>query len=313
MKICVIYRGPFGEQMINNIATRGFSEDIICVCELSPDKIEAEHPNENVWENIWEEPEKYIPKDLPDVKCDLLLVLGIHSKLGDLIPPIAEKLKVKAVLYPIDDRDMMPESKKTIQDELEAKGIHIEFPEPFCTLQESTNECVKEFVKRFGRPKFEIKLDEDKKIIKDVKVIRDTPCGTASRIAKILKGMSYENKKELIKKIYDEHHNESADNYCMAEMDPLYPLMQEAGDLLKDAIFEACGFETIKDAILKRVKDEGKVNVKELEEVIVGTAGDWSDPNKVCDASRTLNLYINELIKEGKLMTDKNKIRITER
>jgi hypothetical protein len=305
MRICIIYRGPFGEQMVNNIALRGFGENIVSVYELKPEKIEEEHPDENVWENIWEEPGKYIPNDLPSVECDLLLVLGIHSRLGDLIPPIAEKLKAKAVIYSIDDKDMAPESRRTIQDELEARGIYVEFPEPFCTLKGSKNELINEFAKKFGRAKFEIKLDERKKIIRDVKVIRDTPCGTASRIAEILKGTSYENKEELIKRIYEEHHNESADNYCMAEMDPLYPLMQEAGDLLKDAIFEACGFETIKEVILRKVKEHGEVDIKDLEEITVGKAGDWSNSNKVCDANRTLNLYIDELIREGRIVKTK--------
>ena len=97
MKIYIIYRGPFGEQMINNIALKGFGDNITNLYELKPETIEDEHNNqENIWEKIWEEPEKYIPKDLPIEKCDLLLVLGIHSKLGDLIPPIAERLGVKA-------------------------------------------------------------------------------------------------------------------------------------------------------------------------------------------------------------------------
>ena len=96
MKIYIIYRGPFGEQMINNIALKGFGDNIINLYKLKPETIEDEHnTQENIWEKIWEEPEKYIPKDLPIEKCDLLLVLGIHSKLGDLIPPIAERLGVE--------------------------------------------------------------------------------------------------------------------------------------------------------------------------------------------------------------------------
>ncbi|MCW3975735.1 MAG: DUF166 family protein [Candidatus Bathyarchaeota archaeon] len=311
MKIYIIYRGPFGEQMINNIALKGFGDNIINLYELKPETIEDEHNNqENIWEKIWEEPEKYIPKDLPIEKCDLLLVLGIHSKLGDLIPPIAERLGVKAVLYPIDDRKMAPEAKKTVQDDLEKRGIYVEFPEPFCTLNQSDNELINEFAKKFGRPKFEIKLDKDKKIIKDVKVIRDSPGGTANSVGKKLINFPYGNRESLIKKIYDEHSNEGEGNCCKAEMDPLCPLMQEAADLLKDAIFEACGFITTKKAILKIISDTKEIKIKKLEEIIVNGPGNWNNSAKACDSTKALNLYIKELTEEGKIIKINDRLKL---
>lgn len=312
VKIYIIYRGPFGEQIINNLAKKGFADKIVNVYELKPEMIEEEHPSEtNIWAKVWEDPGKYLPKSLPVAECDLLLVLGIHPKLGDLVPPIAEKLGAKAVLYPIDDRDMAPEAKKTVQDELEARGIHVEFPEPFCTLEKSENEFINEFAKKFGRPKFEIKLDENKKTIREAKVIRDTPGGTATCASQKLVNFSYEDKEALMKKIYDEHHNEGAENYCLAEMDPLYPLMQEAGDLLKDAICEACGFTTTKETILRKIGEFGEIDVKELKEIIVGKPGDWKNQEKSCDTDRTLYLYIDQLAEEGKIVkTGDGKLRL---
>jgi hypothetical protein len=298
--------------MINNLAVKKFRDEIVNAYELKPEIIEEEHPAEkNIWSKIWENPEAYIPKNIPIRECDLLLVLGIHSKLGDLIPPIAKKLKAKAVLYPVDDRATAPEAKKTIEKDLEASGIYVEFPEPFCKLKESKNRYINEFAKSFGRPKFEIKLDEKEKAIKDVRVIRDTQCGSASCTIKKLVNFSYENRTALLKKIYEEHHNEGAENYCLAEMDPLHPLMQEAGDLLKDAIFEACGFPTAKTIILKKIGELGEADVKELEEITVGKPGDWENQDKACDASRTFYLYIDELIEEGKIIKTKdNKLKL---
>ncbi len=312
MKIYIIYSGPFGEQMINNLAKGGLADQIVNIYELKPETIEEEHPSEpDLWSKLWENPEEYIPKNLPIIESDLLIVLGIHSKLGDLIPPIAERLKVKAVLYPIDDRKMIPEAKKSIQDTLEEKGIHIEFPEPFCVLEKSSNELINEFAKHFGKPKFEGKLDEGKKVIKELKVIRDTPCGTASRISRVLKNFPYDDREALIRKIYDEHHNEEAENYCLAEMDPIHPLMQEAGDLLKDAVFEALGFLTTKDAIVQKVKELGEADPEELKKIIVDEPGNWKNPEKVCDADRTFNLYLEELIAEGKIVrTESGKLRL---
>ena len=134
VRLYILYRGPFGEQIINNLALKSDEEKIVGVYELKPETLEAEHSSEtNLWSTLWEDPEKYIPQNLPIVECDLLLVLGIHSKLGDLIPPIAKQLNAHSVLYPICDRDMAPEAKKAINDELASVKIHVDFPEPFCT------------------------------------------------------------------------------------------------------------------------------------------------------------------------------------
>ena len=312
MKIYIIYSGPFGEQIINNLASKGFGDKIVNAYELRPEKIEEEHPSEkNIWSKVWEDPEKYLPKDLPVLKCDLLLVLGIHSKLGDLVPPLAEKLGAKAVLYPIDDRDMAPAAKKTVRDELEARGIYVEFPKPFCLLEKSKNKFINEFAKSFGRPKFEIKLDENKKVIKEVTIVRDSPSGSASCASRKLVNFPCEDKEALVKKIFDEHHNEGAENYCLAEMDPVCPLMQEAGDFFKDAVFEACGFTTTKEAILRKIREFGEIDVEKLKEIIVDKPGNWNNPEKACDADRTFYLYIDELVEAGKTVkTSDNKLKL---
>ena len=311
MKIYVIYRGPFGEQIINNLALRGFADKITNVYELNPEIIEKEHESQtDIWSKIWEEPKKYIPKNLPVVECDLLLVLGIHPKLGDLIPPIAEILGAKAVLYPIDDREMAPEAKKTIQDELNAKKMDIEFPEPFCILDKSENKYINEFAKSFGRPKLEAKLDEKDQTIQDLIVIRDSPGGTAGSVAKKLIGASYKNMEVLLRKIYEEHQNDENENCCMAEMDPLCPLMQEAADLLKDAIFHACKLPTIKDIIIKKLRESDGMKSKELEDLLVDGPGNWTNSNKACDSARTLDLYLDELKKEGKVTESGNVLKV---
>ncbi|MEM3595073.1 MAG: DUF166 family protein [Candidatus Bathyarchaeia archaeon] len=303
MRIYILYRGPFGEQVVNNLAMKGFADKIFGVYELKPETILEIHPsNGDLLSKLWEEPEKYVPADLPTIESDLLLVLGIHPKLGDLIPPIARRLRVKAVLYPIDDRAMAPEAKRTIQEDLERMGVYIEFPEPFCALDRSENEVIAEFAKSFGRPRFKITLDEDKKVIRSIQVLRDTPSGTASAVAQKLVGFPYIDRELLLRKIYEEHHNENAENYCLAEMDPACPLMQQAGDLLKDAIFEACGWPTAKEIILKEIVEGGEVDVDRLEEKVVGKPGDWANTDKVCEANRTFRLYVEELIKEGRII-----------
>ena len=100
--------------------------------------------------------------------------------------------------------------------------------------------------------------------INRVEVLRDTPCGSASCIAGKLTGADIMDMGSLTRFCYDEQHNDEADNYCLAEMDPRYPLMQEAGDLLKDALFEGCGLPSTKDTILSVLKRSGETGVEDL-------------------------------------------------
>ncbi len=181
-----------------------------------------------------DDPENDMPEDIPLPECDLLLVLGILPKAGDLVPIIAERTGAKAILWPIEDPNLIPEGKYSIENELKEKGIHVEFPEPLCSLDTSENELVQSFVESFGKPKFEFRVNEKNKVIEAVKVIRDTPCGSASKIAAKLVGMSYKDMKSFEEAVMQMHDNE-----CVAYMGPERPIMQQAGRLLADAIKEA--------------------------------------------------------------------------
>jgi hypothetical protein len=181
-----------------------------------------------------DEPENDLPKDLPLCECDLLLVLGILPKAGDLVPIIAEKTGAKAVLWPIEDPNLIPEGQYSIEAELAKKNIPIEFPEPLCSLETSEHEQIKSFVESFGKPQFELSVDTKNKVIERVRVMRDTPCGSASKVAAKLVGMSYKDMKSFEEEIGQMHDNE-----CVAFMGPERPLMQKAGRLLVDALKEA--------------------------------------------------------------------------
>jgi hypothetical protein len=221
-RIYILYHGSFGELVIAHLIKAGFADRIVSIYDLKVASVSLD------------EPEKDIPKDLPLCECDLLLVLGILPKAGDLVPIIAEKTGAKAVLWPIEDPNLIPEGKYSIETELAKKNIHIEFPEPLCSLETSEHEQIKFFVECFGKPKFELSVDTKNKIIERVRVIRDTPCGSASKVAAKLVGMSYKDMKSLEEQVMQMHDNE-----CVAFMGPERPIMQKAGRLLLDALKEA--------------------------------------------------------------------------
>jgi len=170
-QIYILYHGSFGELVTEHLATSEFADRIVGFYDLKVASVSLD------------EPERDMPDDIPLPECDLLLVLGILPKAGDLVPIIASKTGAKAILWPIEDPNLIPEGRYSIEEELKNMGVHVEFPEPFCALERSDNELVNSFASSFGKPRFELKVNEKKKIIEVAKVIRDTPCGSASKIA----------------------------------------------------------------------------------------------------------------------------------
>ncbi len=221
-RIYILYHGSFGELVTEHLATSEFADRIVGFYDLKVASVSLD------------EPERDMPDDIPLPECDLLLVLGILPKAGDLVPIIVDKTCAKAVLWPIEDPNLIPEGRYSIEEELKNKGVHVEFPEPFCALERSDNELVNSFASAFGKPKFELKVNDKKKIIEMAKVIRDTPCGSASKIAPRLAGLAYNDLKSLEEQVGQMHDNE-----CVAYMGPDRPIMQHAGELLIKALKDA--------------------------------------------------------------------------
>ncbi len=225
-RIYILYHGSFGELVTEHLATSEFADRIVGFYDLKVASVSLD------------EPERDMPDDIPLPECDLLLVLGILPKAGDLVPIIVDKTCAKAVLWPIEDPNLIPEGRYSIEEELKNMGVHVEFPEPFCALERSDNELVNSFASAFGKPRFELKVNDKKKIIEMAKVIRDTPCGSASKIAPRLAGLAYNDLKSLEEQVGQMHDNE-----CVAYMGPDRPIMQQAGELLikalKDALSES--------------------------------------------------------------------------
>ena len=300
MRIFFLYSGPFGEQIINTVSLHGLGDQVVGAYELRPENIQVGAGYTEGPDSIFENPERFIPADFPVTEADLLIVLGVHGRLSDLIPSIARRLGVRSVLYPIDDRDTIPEAKKTICDELAEMGVHVEFPEPFCSISRSCDPLISEFLKFFGRPFLRACTDPGSGKIIRVEVLRDTPCGSASCIAGKLAGADTNDLDSLSSFCYDEKHNDDAENYCLAEMDPRYPLMQEAGDLLKDALFEGCSLTSTKDTILSFLERSEETGVEDLAVQVVGLPSGKGTSG--CVTRRAFDLYLRELEEEHRIV-----------
>ena len=78
-RIYILYHGSFGELVTEHLATSEFADRIVGFYDLKVASVSLD------------EPERDMPDDIPLPECDLLLVLGILPKAGDLVPIIVDK------------------------------------------------------------------------------------------------------------------------------------------------------------------------------------------------------------------------------
>ena len=204
---------------------------------------------EKIGENIpdfIEDPEEYLPENLPEV--DFLLVVGIHQDLLSGLPDYLKDKGVKAVIVPIEDPKWVPAGLQTqVLEEFEMNGIQAAFPKPFCALSRELNEDNKvgfhltkerdyiyNFIEHFkiGVPIVSFLLSKDGKSIEDSCVLQSAPCGSTYYILQQLKAKYIENGGELSlnERISKAHHAYP----CNASMDQ--------DSILKDSCLHVAGY-----------------------------------------------------------------------
>ncbi|MBT4510838.1 MAG: hypothetical protein HOC20_01325 [Chloroflexi bacterium] len=188
MRVLIIEQGPYGERIARNIKQR------------SPQKWTVESFKLTMaLPPLIEEPEDFLPPELPP--SDLVVFLSETEQAPQLIPDIVDLTGASGVIAPIDNSQWVPMGlKNQIQKELTQKGIGSVFPKTFCTLTENScgyrhaaesyeNDVIAAFAECFGRPKFNVTVNPESKIIEAVEVERGAPCGSSHHTATGLVGM----------------------------------------------------------------------------------------------------------------------------
>ena len=219
-----------------------------------------EQLGENVPEFI-EEPEEFLPKNLPPV--DFLMVVGIHQDLLSGLPFYLRDKDIKAVIVPIEDPKWVPAGLQVqVLEEFEKYGIQAAFPKPFCSLSKEQDEYNKigfhltkehnfiyEFIDHFkvGVPIISFLLSKDGESIEDTCVLQTAPCGSSYYVCQQLKAKYFKNGKSgvlsLNERISKAHHAYP----CNASMDQ--------DSILKDSILHIGGY-LIRNAIRRELNLE---------------------------------------------------------
>ena len=177
MRVLIAIQGSYGQRMVDNIKQRCPSDWEVYSYTFPP-----------ALPAIIDDADEFLPQELPAV--DLLISLGEHSGVAQMIPDMVQKSSAKAVIAPADNRTWLPPGlAKQVQRKLESAGIEMVYPVPFCTLTQkaSQNPYIREFARYFGRPEVEVEFDKDH--IKKVTVTKDAPCGNTRYMADGLAGV----------------------------------------------------------------------------------------------------------------------------
>jgi len=235
MRILIAIQGYYGERMVENIRRH------------SPADWEVNHVTlPTGLPAIIDDADEFLPRELP--AADLLISLGEHPGVAQMIPDLVKRSGAKAVIAPADNRAWLPFGlARQIQRKLESMGVDMVYPVPFCTLTEndSQNPYIREFARHFGRPDVDIEFyKDDRHRIGKVTVKREAPCGSTRFVADHLVGVWFREATEQAGLL---HHQFP----CMATMamDREFEdtLMHRAGNMLKQRVQQS-----IKDAGLDR-------------------------------------------------------------
>jgi len=181
LRVLAIVQGWYGERIVKHLASSAMDWDILSVQMkrgLPP------IPEGRDAEALLDELVKGIP---PPRTYDLLLFLAEEAGAFLLLPELVHRLDIQALIGPVDDYRALPRGlERQISEELEEAGVSFVFPRPFCSLSGGEGP-IGVFSERFGSPKLEIVLEGD--VIRDVKLLRESPCGSTQYMARRLVGV----------------------------------------------------------------------------------------------------------------------------
>ena len=262
MRILAVISGDYGARHVENIRTRG------------PQSWEIESWNApTILPLIIDYPEDYLPERMP--QADLILALAEHKGVAELLPEIAQLTGAKSVIAPVDNEAWLPRGlARQLRGWLERQGVACVTPKPFCSLTETgydvtrrekityQDSLIAEFARYFGRPSFEIVVDQQTKRITSAKAKRDAACGCAFFAAQRLVGVSVEDAEQEGGMLH--HH---------------YPCLASMGiDIdFSDTLMHVSG-NIMRDEIARQVKPYKRVNY-----IAPGKRSDDENPDQVQD------------------------------
>lgn len=232
MRILIVYQGEYGRRHLENI--RRQAPDTWTVLDWRAP---------GILPPVIDYPEEFLPETMPP--ADLILSVGEHPGVAELLPEMCRRTGARAVIAPADSDAWLPRGLAgQLHRWLGQMGVSVVTPRPFCSLTETSSGLrteqeevrdahIAEFARYFGRPSLRLSVEPIERRIASVEVQRDAACGCARYVAEHLVGMGVDDAVEQAGLLH--HHYP-----CQASMvkDALFrdTLMHVSGNLLKDEV-----------------------------------------------------------------------------
>ncbi len=183
MRLIVFTQGAYGERILENLRRRAPQdweiENSVIPCDLPA---------------MIEEPDGIVEGLGLSGSWDLALFMGESPSAFTLLPTILKKLKVGAVIAPVDDYDWLPRGlERQIGGEIEELSVDIVFPRTFCALAPMGVPQIDAFAELFGAPSIEVEVVDGE--VQCVDVLRGAPCGSTHYMAEKLPGTKVSDSK----------------------------------------------------------------------------------------------------------------------
>jgi hypothetical protein len=234
MRILAVISGDYGRRHVENIRDHGPADWEVEVWEAPA-----------VLPPIVDYPEDFVPRSLP--QADLILAVGEHRGIAELIPEVARVTGARAVIAPVDREEWLPRGlARQLCGWLADLGVACVTPKPFCSLTEKhynlrrhrvayDDPLIAAFARHFGQPDLRVSVDPQRRTIAEVEVVRDACCGCARFVAAGLTGLSADEAEQEAGLLH--HHYP-----CLAGMakDPDFndTLMHVSGNIIKGQVAE---------------------------------------------------------------------------
>ena len=174
ISIGVITRGKYGLRLIENIKRNSdFAVSSVALPESLPDFIEA--PGDFI---------AALNLDKSIFSSDLVIAYTLHPDLTPEIVRIAGESGAKAII--IAGGISRAGGYSGLSDLSKKYNMHVEVHEICCDIEKCGHSIVDEFASCFGRP--QVKVTAEGGIIRNVEVIRGSPCGSTWHMAKAIMG-----------------------------------------------------------------------------------------------------------------------------
>ena len=232
LRILAVITGEYGQRHVGNLrahAPAGWKiEDWRAPGGLPP---------------IVDYPEDHVPEILPP--ADLVLALGEHRGVAELVPEVARLSGAAAVIAPVDREEWLPRGlARQLRGWLAEMGVACVTPKPFCSLTEThynlrrnrtayDDPLIAEFARWFGRPELTLSVDPERRSVAAVEVVRDACCGCARYVADRLVGVSVD---EAEHRAGLAHHHYPCLAGMVKDVEFSDTLMHVSGNILKDRV-----------------------------------------------------------------------------